>query len=45
MKRDPLKATVLATKLIPNVNEEMARQLNLTPTKVLRVKLLRIAMT
>lgn len=31
MKRDPLKATVLATKLIPNVNEEMARQLNLTP--------------
>ncbi len=31
MKRDPLKATVLATKIIPNVNPELAAQLNLTP--------------
>ncbi|WP_312355676.1 ethanolamine utilization microcompartment protein EutL [Aminipila sp.] len=31
MKRDPVKATVLATKVIPNVNAELAAQLNLTP--------------
>ena len=31
MKRDPLKASVLATKLIPNVSPGMAKQLNLTP--------------
>lgn len=31
MKRDPLKAAVLATKTIPNVNMELAKQLNLTP--------------
>lgn len=31
MKRDPIKAMVLATKVIPNVNTELAKQLNLTP--------------
>ncbi|QAT43778.1 ethanolamine utilization microcompartment protein EutL [Aminipila luticellarii] len=31
MKRDPVRATVLATKVIPNVNAELAAQLNLTP--------------
>ena len=31
MKRDPLKASVLATKLIPNVSPGMAKELNLTP--------------
>ena len=31
MKGDPLKATVLSTKLIPNVNSYMAEQLGLTP--------------
>jgi len=31
MKRDPLKATVLATKVIPNVNPELAKELGLTP--------------
>ena len=29
MKRDPLKATVLATKVIPNVNPELAKELGL----------------
>lgn len=31
MKKDPVRATVLATKIIPNVNAELATQLNLTP--------------
>lgn len=31
MKRDLVRATVLATKVIPNVNAELAAQLNLTP--------------
>lgn len=31
MKRDPIKAMVLATKVIPNVNMELAKQLDLTP--------------
>ena len=31
MKRDPIKATVLATKIIPNVNAGMAKELGLTP--------------
>ena len=31
MKRDPLRATVLATKVIPNVNAEMAKELGLSP--------------
>lgn len=29
MKRDPLRASVLATKIIPNVSPEMAKELNL----------------
>ena len=31
MKRDPLKASVLATKLIPTVSPGMAKELNLPP--------------
>ena len=31
MKRDPLPAKVLATKIIPNVNAELAKELGLTP--------------
>lgn len=31
MKRDPIKASVLATKIIPNVSAELAKQLNLAP--------------
>lgn len=31
MKRDPLKAAVLATKIIPNVSPDMAKELNLSP--------------
>lgn len=31
MKRDPVKASVLATKIIPNVSPEMAKELGLTP--------------
>lgn len=31
MKRDPIKATVLATKIIPNVDPDLAKELNLTP--------------
>ena len=31
MKRDPLPAKVLATRLIPNVSADMAKQFNLTP--------------
>lgn len=31
MKRDPLPATVLATKIIPNVDPDLAKELNLTP--------------
>lgn len=31
MKRDPLRANVLATKIIPNVSPEMAKELNLAP--------------
>ena len=31
MKRDPLPAKVLATRLIPNVSADMAKQLNLKP--------------
>lgn len=31
MKRDAMKSTVLATKLIPNVSPEMAKELGLTP--------------
>ena len=31
MKRDPLPAKVLATRLIPNVSADMAKQLNLMP--------------
>lgn len=31
MKMDPIRATVLAVKLIPNVDSEMAKQLNLEP--------------
>lgn len=31
MKRDPIKASVLATKIIPNVSADMAREFNLTP--------------
>ena len=31
MKRDPLPAKVLATRLIPNVSADMAKQLNLRP--------------
>ena len=31
MKRDPLPAHVLATRLIPNVSADMAKQLNLKP--------------
>lgn len=30
MKRDPIKASVLATKIIPNVSADMAREFNLT---------------
>ncbi|WP_312642388.1 ethanolamine utilization microcompartment protein EutL [Hydrogenoanaerobacterium sp.] len=31
MKRDPLKASVLATKIISNVDPDLAKELNLTP--------------
>ena len=31
MKRDPIKASVLATKIIPNVDPDLAKELNLTP--------------
>ena len=31
MKRDPIQANVLATKLIPNVSPGMAKELNLKP--------------
>lgn len=31
MKRDPIKASVLATKIIPNVSPDMAKEFNLTP--------------
>lgn len=31
MKRDPIKASVLATKIIPNVSADMAKEFNLTP--------------
>ena len=31
MKRDPLPAHVLATRLIPNLSAYMAKQLNLKP--------------
>ena len=31
MKRDPIKAEVLATKIIPNVSPDMAKELNLEP--------------
>lgn len=31
MKRDPIKADVLATKIIPNVSPDLAASLNLTP--------------
>lgn len=31
MKKDPLKTTVLASKLIPNVDPELAKELNLAP--------------
>ena len=31
MKRDPIKAAVLATKLIPNVDPDLAKELDLTP--------------
>lgn len=31
MKRDPIRASVLATKVIPNVNPELAKELGLTP--------------
>ncbi|MGE4548851.1 MAG: ethanolamine utilization microcompartment protein EutL [Intestinibacillus sp.] len=31
MKRDPVKASVLATKIIPNVSPELAKQYNLAP--------------
>ena len=31
MKRDPIKADVLATKIIPNVSPDLAKELNLTP--------------
>lgn len=31
MKRDPIKASVLATKIIPNVSADMAREFNLAP--------------
>ncbi|RPF48588.1 ethanolamine utilization protein EutL [Hydrogenoanaerobacterium saccharovorans] len=31
MKRDPLKASVLATKIIPNVDPDLAKELNLAP--------------
>ena len=33
MKRDPLPAKVLATRLIPNVSADMAKQLNLRYTR------------
>ena len=31
MKRDPLPAHVLATRLIPNVSPDMAKEFGLTP--------------
>ena len=31
MKRDPLPAHVLATRLIPNVSQDMAKELGLSP--------------
>ncbi|KEJ92748.1 ethanolamine utilization microcompartment protein EutL [Synergistes jonesii] len=31
MKRDPVKATVLATRIIPSVDPDLAKQLELTP--------------
>lgn len=31
MKRDPVRAAVLATKIIPNVDPDLAKELNLTP--------------
>ena len=31
MKRDPIPAKVLATRLIPNVSPDMAKELGLTP--------------
>lgn len=31
MKRDPIQADVLATKIIPNVSPDMAKELNLEP--------------
>lgn len=31
MKRDPVKATVLASKIIPNVSPDLAKELGLTP--------------
>ena len=31
MKRDPLRASVLASKLIPNVSPDLAAQLSLAP--------------
>ena len=33
MKRDPLKASVLATKIIPNVSPDLAKELNLGPIR------------
>ena len=31
MKRDPVRASVLASKIIPNVSPDLAKQLNLAP--------------
>ena len=31
MKRDPIKANVLASIIIPNVSPDLAKQLNLAP--------------
>ena len=31
MKRDPIKASVLASKIIPNVSPDLAKELNLAP--------------
>ena len=33
MKRDPVKASVLATRLIPNVAPDMAKELGLQPNE------------
>ena len=32
MKRDPVRASVLATKIIPNVSPDMAKEFNLDPS-------------